>query len=40
MKKAIDHKNSFREILEKFVIVLIRLTLLLLAFLTLFQDLV
>ena len=37
MKRAIDHKNSSREILEKFVIVLIRLTFLFLSFLTLFQ---
>ena len=38
MKRAIDHKNSSREILEKFEIVLIRLTFLFLSFLTLFQS--
>ena len=37
MKRAIDHKNSSREILEKFEIVIIRLIFLLLSFLALFQ---
>ena len=38
MKRAVDQKNSSREVLEKFVIVLTRLTFLFLSFLTLFQG--
>ena len=37
IKRAVDHKNSSREIIGKFVIVLIRLTFLFLSFLTLLQ---
>ena len=37
-KRVIDHKNSPREILEKNLIVLIRLIFLLLSFLTLFYE--
>ena len=37
MKRAFNHKNSSREILEKFETVLIRLTFSFLSFLTLFQ---
>ena len=37
-ERAIDHKNSPREILEKFLLVLIRLTFLFIPFLTLFHK--
>ena len=37
-KRVIDHKNSPREILEKILIVLIRLIFLFLSFLTLFYE--
>ena len=37
MNRAIDHKNIRREILEKFVVALMRLTFSFLSFLTLYQ---